>query len=462
MGITITIPYKPRKWALNLHNSACRWKVVILHRRAGKTVATLNHLQRDALKIPDSRFAFIAPTYRQAKDIAWDIIKHYARVIPGVQFNEAELRVDYPNGSRVRLYGADNPDSLRGISLWGVVFDEYSQQPSNIFGEIISKALADHYGYAIWIGTVKGKNHLYKTYEIGKKNSEWFALWQDIDATLATEEGETIENLKKALEDDKKLVQQGVMTEDEFQQEWYLSVSAAIKGAVYGKEWGNLVNTGRLLKIGFDPNLPTYSAWDFGIGDATALGIYQISTGGLQKEIRLIDYYENSNQKLDHYIDWLANKPYKLIMSYGDPAGKNRQLNTGRSVFEDLNSPETTKKLGYSIRMFARKSFVIDKINATKRLLTNLWVDENNEQFINAITNYHYTWDEKRGEFSQEPYHDWSSHACDQIGYFAVNYLNPPTNQQGEELALNEIQRKIKQLKGSSLDLSNDFYANNI
>lgn len=449
----ITIPYKPRNWAKKLHDSTKRWNVVICHRRAGKTVATLNHLQRDALQTPNSRFAFIAPTYKQAKDIAWDMIKFYARPIPGVEFNESELRVDYPNGSRVRLYGADNPDSLRGIALWGVVFDEYSQQPSNIFGEIISKALADHYGYAIWIGTVKGKNHLYKTYEQGKKSDDWFSLWQDIDQTLASEDGETIENLKKALEDDKKLVDQGIMSVDEFSQEWYLSISAAVKGAVYSKEWSELVNKGRLLRIEYDKELPTYSSWDFGIGDATAIGIYQISRG-IKTEIRLVDYYENNNQSLDHYIDWLVNKPYKLEMSYGDPSGQNRQLNTGRSVFEDLMSDETAKKLGYRMRMFARKSFVIDKINATKNLFNSLWVDDRCDKIIEAITNYHYAWDDKRGEFSEEPYHDWSSHGCDQLGYFSVNYLIPQK--------IDPIEAKIRQLNKSVMDINPDFYANQV
>ena len=450
----VVIPYKPRNWAQKLHDSKKRWNVIICHRRAGKTVAVLNHLQRDAVRTPNSRYAFISPTYKQSKDIAWDVLKFYARPIPGVQFNESELRVDYPNGSRLRLYGADNPDSLRGIALWGAVFDEYSQQPSNIFGEIISKALADHYGYAIWIGTVKGKNHLFKTYEQGKKSSDWFAYWQDIDQTLQTEEGETIVNLKKALEDDNKLVEQGIMTEEEFQQEWYLSVTAAVKGAVYAKEWQELIKAGRLRRIEFDSTLPTYSAWDFGIGDATAIGIYQILVGGLKREVRLIDCYQNSNQKLEHYIDWLRNKPYKLSMSYGDPSGNNRELLTGRSVFEDLNSDETTRKLGFQMRMFARKTNVIDKIEATKRLLGCLWVDEGCEGMVEAITNYHYTWDDKRGEFRNEPYHDQFSHYCDSLGYFAVNYLVPKQ--------VDPIQEKINKLRAATTSINTDFYANTV
>mgnify|MGYP001573730635 CR=1 FL=1 len=450
---TIIIPYKPRNWARQLHSSNQRWKVIICHRRAGKTVATLNHLQKDALQIPNSRFAFIAPTYKQAKDIAWDLIKFYARVVPSVQFNESELRIDYPNGSRIRLYGADNPDSLRGIGLWGVVFDEYSQQPSNIFSEIISKALAEHNGYAIWIGTIKGKNHLYKTYKVGENNAEWFTLWQDIDKTLITETGETVNNLKKALEDDKKLVKQGIMTEDEFKQEWYLNVEASIKGAVYAKEWAELRESGRLMKIDYDPLLPTYSAWDFGIGDATAIGIYQIQAS-IKREIRLIDYYENNNVDLQHYLDWLKNKPYKLIMSYGDPSGQNKNLITGRSLFEDLNSDKVTKFLGYPIRMFARRTHKIDQKHDVKRLMKELWVDEQLEKFIKAITNYHYIWDEKRGEFQKDPYHDWSSHAMDSLAYFAVNFLVPKV--------IDPIQQRINALTNIVLDLSSEFYANKV
>lgn len=419
-------------------------------------MATLNHLQKDALSIPNSRFAFIAPTYRQAKDIAWDVIKFYARAIPRVQFNEQELRVDYPNGSRVRLYGADNPDSLRGIALWGVVFDEYSQQPSNIFGEIISKALADHYGYAIWIGTVKGKNHLYQTYEQGRTSpKDWFTLWQDIDKTLKTEQGPTINNLRMALQDDKKLVEQGIMTEEEYQQEWFLSVTASVKGAVYAKEWSALVSNGRLKSVPYDPLLETYSAWDFGIGDATAIGIFQLARG-IKIEPRLIDYYENNNQNLDHYINWLKGKPYKLTISYGDPSGQNRQLNTGRSVFEDLNSERTTKILGYPVRMFARRANNIDKMNAAKNLLNRLWIDNTKcEKFVEAITSYHYTWDDKRGEYTKDPYHDWSSHGSKMLEYFAVNYQNPSK-------LTNPTEELIKQARRQPFSLSNDFYANKV
>src|ERR1051325_765255 len=219
----VVIPYKPREWALQLHNSAKRWIVLVIHRRGGKTTAALNHLQRSALTTPNSRYAYIAPTYKQAKNVAWDLLKFYSKVIPGVEYNEAELTVRYPNGSKLTLYGADNPDSLRGIGLWGVVFDEYSHQPSNFFTEIIRPALADHGGYAIWIGTPKGKNEFYRLFEAGKKDEEWLSLLLTVDDTqlIAQEE---LESARK------------VMTADEFLQEWYCSFEAAIRGSYYALE----------------------------------------------------------------------------------------------------------------------------------------------------------------------------------------------------------------------------------
>src|SRR5437016_3902157 len=121
--MVITIQYQPRTWANNFHSSSKRWIILVLHRRAGKTTAVLNHLQRDCLRIAESQFAYIGPTYKQSKRVAWDIAKKISRDIPGVQYNESELTVRYPNGSKLILVGSDNPDSLRGMSFWCVGFD---------------------------------------------------------------------------------------------------------------------------------------------------------------------------------------------------------------------------------------------------------------------------------------------------------------------------------------------------
>ena len=135
-----------------------RWSIAVAHRRAGKTVACIQKLTKGALecKLHEPRFAYVAPLYNQAKDIAWVYLRHYARKL-GASINESELRVDLPGGARVRLYGADNPDRLRGMYLDGVVLDEYADMRPSVWGEIIRPMLADRAGWATFIGTQIGR-----------------------------------------------------------------------------------------------------------------------------------------------------------------------------------------------------------------------------------------------------------------------------------------------------------------
>jgi hypothetical protein len=117
----------------------------------------INHLIRASLMCQRERgrYAYISPTYRQGKAVAWDYLKHYSDPIPGRSFNESELRVDMPNGAQIRLYGADNPDALRGIYLDGVVLDEYGLMQGKVWSEVLRPALADRRGLVS--GRVQGE-----------------------------------------------------------------------------------------------------------------------------------------------------------------------------------------------------------------------------------------------------------------------------------------------------------------
>ena len=147
----IVIPYAPRALQAQLHAEmqARRWGVVVCHRRFGKTVWAINHILRDALMSsrPNPRYAMMAPTYRQAKSVSWDLLKQYAGSIPGVRFNETELRCDLPNGARISLLGAENGQALRGLELHGVVMDEYANMPESVFPEVIRPALSNSKGW---------------------------------------------------------------------------------------------------------------------------------------------------------------------------------------------------------------------------------------------------------------------------------------------------------------------------
>lgn len=399
----ITIPYNPRAQMTDFHNSKERWKVLVIHRRFGKTTASLNHLQRDALKIPNSRWAYIAPTYKQAKNIAWDMIRHYSHMIPGIIYNIAELTVTYPNGSKLTLYGADNPDSLRGIALWGAVFDEYSQQPSNIFTEVIAPALADHEGYAIWIGTPKGKNEFYRLSQKAKQQEGW-KCW----ILKASETG--------VLSDKELEHQRSIMSEDEYNQEFECSFEASTKGAYYRDQIQKARDENRIGDVPYEPMLPVYTWWDLGMSDSTSIGFFQF----VGREIRMIDYYEASGEGLGHYVNILGSKGYTYAEHYAPHDIEVRELGTGKSRKEIASN--------YGIDFLTAPNLPIqDGINAVRVRFVRLWIDEKKcERFIDAISQYRKEWNDKMGDYKNHPLHDWTSHAADMLRYWAVTNVYAP------------------------------------
>lgn len=176
----VKLDYRPRPQFKPFHTTEKRWSCIVAHRRCGKTVASVRQLERAALisTKPNPRFAYIAPLYKQAKDIAWQYCKDGAAplIAHGAKINESELRVDYPNGGRLRLYGADNPDSLRGIYLDGVVLDEYADMKPSMWSEVIRPTLSDRQGWACFIGTPKGRDQFYQIWREAQKDEAWFTL----------------------------------------------------------------------------------------------------------------------------------------------------------------------------------------------------------------------------------------------------------------------------------------------
>lgn len=164
----IELGYRPRAPQLSLHQAmeGHRWVVAVCHRRMGKTVAAVNHLILKALECQKERprFAYIAPTLKQAKLVAWDYLKHYTDPIPEREQRESELMVNLPGGRRVTLFGADNPDAIRGAYFDGIVLDEYGLQPPNLFPEVVRPLLSDRQGWATFLGISNGWNEFWKVW----------------------------------------------------------------------------------------------------------------------------------------------------------------------------------------------------------------------------------------------------------------------------------------------------------
>jgi phage terminase large subunit len=446
----IEIPYAPRTWARKLHASYARMAALVLHRRAGKTTAIVNHHQRAAMDdnwerarlrflLPGAPEAHIRgllakrriywhvmPSLKQAKSVAWDMLKDASAPIPGVHVNISELEVTYPTGNKVRLMGADDPDGLRGPALAGLSLDEYSQIPSRAFGEVLSKALGDQVGYCIFSGTIKGKDQLYDTYQAAKDDPDWYAVWQDVDKSLATESGPTITALTRAMEDDRKLVLSGVITQAEYDQEWFLSPEAAIKGAIYGKELSTARTSGRITRVPHDPALPVDTDWDLGVGDSTAIWFTQSLRSG---EVRVIDFHEASGEGFSYYARVLKEKANERGYTYGTHWGPHdivvREMGTGKSRVETAREHgikfEVTPRI-----MGSEKGEVEEGINAVRNLLPRCWFDEKGcEAGLEALRHYRRDFNARLDEFKPTPVHDWSSHAADAFRGLAVRHQVP-------------------------------------
>lgn len=406
----LVCPYKPRHWAIPFHQTTKRWMVLVVHRRAGKTTAALNFLQRSAITKAGSSYAYIAPTYKMAKSVAWSLLKDASRFVVGVKQMESELMIIYPNGSKITLYGAENPDRLRGIGLHGVVFDEYGMQPTNIFSEVIRPTLSENLGYAIWIGTPKGKNEFYRLYEKHRNDDEWFVKHLTVDDTGIIPKDE-VESSQKT------------MSKEEWLQEFYCSFDSAIKGSVYGLELYQARTEERIGVIPHQREYPVFTVWDLGVGNALAIGFYQRTNG----QVRMIDYWQGShNDGIDVGVSVVNSKGYNYGRHFAPHDMKQREISTGKTRID------YARDLGLDFRVIANELPISEGLQMGKYLFNRLWVDENKcERWLDAMGQYKWQWDEKRSVFEQKPYHDWTSHAADVHRYAAlmeqemIAFINP-------------------------------------
>jgi hypothetical protein len=399
MGEVIEIPYKPREHQLRVHEllDGKRFAVVVAHRRFGKTVAALNHLIREAVlnEKETPRYAYIAPTYGQAKRVAWDYLVKYTTPLGGTN-NISELRVDFW-GRRIQLYGSDNPDSLRGQFFDGVIIDEVGDQNPKIWTDIVRPALTDRKGWCLFIGTPKGHNHFKELRDRAEKEEGWGLL-----EFKASETGVVDETELKAAKNE--------MGEDKYRQEFECSFDAAVEGSYYGQMLNELEDKKHMQEIPREEISRTFTAWDLGMGDSTSIWVAQL----VGSEVRLLDYYENHGVGLDHYVKWIKDNDYTKAEHILPHDVRVRELGTGKSRLEML------EESGLQVKIAPRMG-LDDGIQAVRRLLPRCWFNVPKVQTgLNCLRNYRRDYDEKRKIFFERPLHDWSSHGSDSFRYLAL------------------------------------------
>lgn len=405
--VKITIPYKPRPLQLRFHGERTRFCVLLCHRRFGKTVAAVNDLIRQALRSGrnDWRGAYMAPYYGQAKTVAWDYMKHFAGVIPGTKFHESELRCDLPTGGRIRLFGTDNADALRGMYLDDLVLDEPADMPREVWTRVLRPMLADRRGRALFCGTPAGtENLLYDVWEeAGRGSAEWCRFKFPVSETGYID----VDELNAA---------RSSMTADDYAQEFECSFAAGVRGAYYASIIDALDGQGRIRSIPVDPALPVHTAWDLGMDDATAIWFFQVEPSG---DWRMVDYYDNSGEGLSHYAHVLQERGYLYGRHIAPHDIRVRELGTG------ISRLETAAALGIKFDV-APALPLADGIGAVRLKLPRMWFDaERCSHGVRALRAYRKVWRSKEEVYSDRPLHDWTSHSADAMRY-AVTGWRPP------------------------------------
>lgn len=387
----------------HLHNRKERFIVIVAARRSGKSVASVNHLIRSAMTNP-GLYAYIAPYKEQAKKVIWDIFKEYSKDLQP-KYNEQQLSITFPNGGKILVLGADNQEALRGLGLKGVILDEVADLKEGVFTKIILPTLATERGYAIFIGTPKGKNLFYQLYMRGQKGEpDWYSVKLNVYEA-------------KNLSEEEIKTQKAEMTDEEFMQEFMCDFTTAIGGAIYKEEVRFLKENNRITKVLYDSRYPVYTFWDIGYTDKTAI----IWVQRVNNAYYLIDYYEESNKDTTHYANVIRSKPYGNVKLYLPHDAAHKTLaNNGVSFEMQLND------LGFETEIVQAPSNKILAINSTRMKLKMCFIDEDKcEKLIDYLSRYQW----KSTLVSERyPVHDDTSHGMDALSYFALTEI---TDKQG-------------------------------
>lgn len=381
----------------------CKRLVTVWHRRCGKDLTDFA-----ALMIPEAcdrvgYYMYSFPTSTLGRRALWDGMDN-----EGVKFrdripkemvrstNKQEMKIELENNSIIQVVGIDKIENV-GINPVGVIFSEFSLQDPRGW-DFIRPILRVNGGWAKFNFTPRGRNHGYHLFDMAKDNPDWFAELLTVDDTgIVTPEDLDAERREG-------------MSEELIQQEYYCSFNRGIEGSYYGKY---IDAARRENRIGFVPHetaLEVHCVFDLGMNDSTSIWFWQ----QVGKEIRIIDYYENSGEALSHYVKVLRDKPYIIGDTFVPHDAQVRELGTG------VSRMETFRKLGVNPRLVPNLA-LMDGIEAVRQILPRCWFAEHScKRGIECLEGYHREYNDKMGVYSERPVHDRYSHGADAFRYLAI------------------------------------------
>lgn len=385
--------------------------IPIWHRRSGKDEVALHWAAVSAFQRVGNYWHML-PEAAQARKAIWEAVNpHTGRRRIDEAFPDEicekrgnDMLVRFANGSTWQVLGSDNFNSLVGAPPIGVVFSEWALARPAAWA-LIRPMLLENGGWAMFITTPRGRNHAHRMYEAASKNPNWFAQLLPATQTSVFQPEQLAGELQEYIEEHGEGAGQNL-----FDQEYMVSFDAAIMGAYWGKELREAEQAGRVRSIAADPQLPVHTVWDLGVGDSTAIWLFQVAAG----EIRVLDHIESHGEGLGFY----TRKLDALGHHYGDDwvphDAKVRELGTGRTRIETLIS------LGRKPRLVPAHG-LMDGINAARQTLPRAYFDAVRcRAGIEALKQYRADYDERERVYRDAPKHDWTSHSADAFRYLCM------------------------------------------
>lgn len=401
-------PYQESLWDYMVDDKPNKRAVWIAHRRAGKDKTMLNIMIRKMFQRIGT-YAYFFPTFTQGRRVLWDgmdkdgfrFMDHFPKEVVKRK-NATTMTIELINGSIFQVLGTDNYNSIVGANVIGSVFSEYSLQDPRAWG-FIRPMLAENGGWAIFNYTPRGHNHGFDLLKLAQNQTDWYVEILDVNKTNAIPAevlvGERQEMLRLSGSDAL------------YQQEYMCDFSVPVQGAYYVNELTIASEQGRITKVPYEMELPVHTAWDLGVGDATAIWFYQVVGG----EVRVIDYYEDEGEGMLHYFKVLKEKGYVYGEHYAPHDIAVREFTMGKARID------IAREVGINFRIVPRLG-LDDGIMSTRLLFNRMWFDETKcERGLECLKNYHKEYDDKNKVYRDHPLHDWASNGADAFRYLCLS-----------------------------------------
>lgn len=413
MAQRVVIPFKPWRLQKEIEKKLAQFGVLVCHRRFGKTLLGLNLLLKRGIQCPhrNPRMMYVAPLRVQAREIAWEWLKHFTHNIPGATPYESRLQVEIPRDDNdkliIGLYGADKPSKSRGPYADGVVLDEYADMDPSMWSKVVMPMLANPGrtpGWALFTGTPAGENHFYDRYQRAKESMLEGGKWVAFKFKASETNILSPEFLEECKAD---------MDPDEYAQEFECKFVAAVVGSYYAKILDEMNREGKLSGARFDPSLPVHTSSDIGVGPNMVVGCFQIHGN----EVRMIDVWQGeSSDGIPEACLWLNSQQYNYGTDFLPHDIEHTEAGTGRTRMETWMKLRRSRA---SCHVLPKLS-VDDGINATRIMLPRFRFADSQpgvEKALKALRHYRRKWVEKDGIFRPAPHGDWASHFADMVRY---------------------------------------------